>query len=281
MPVRPAALNAQRSAACALTRPRATAPLPNSSARCARTFATGAQKSVVHTTWITASAAPRLASSALQRAARWPLDSYRGAFNRLETNGGVRPLRTLAYVRCFLPAVARARRRARPGQGSNGLPRCAGCPAVLAFGSCRITRFACFAALRSNTMRQVRARSARVRAPTQSLCSSAAPIRPAQATLGALPANGAVLNPSHATNGCATGLRTRAAQGSRSEAKTAEVARWARCGCPVAARRQRVRTLKVRTGPNADSQIYTFERSCVSAAGKGGRTGSTPRRSRH
>ncbi len=33
----------------------------------------------------------------------------------------------------------------------------------------------------------------------------------------------------------ATGPRTRAAQGSRSEAKTAEVARWARLGCPFAA----------------------------------------------
>lgn len=78
MPVRLAVLNAQQSAACALTRPHATAHLPNSFARYARRFATGAQRSVVHTTWITASAAPRLASSAPQRAARWPLDPAAG-----------------------------------------------------------------------------------------------------------------------------------------------------------------------------------------------------------
>lgn len=78
MHVQPAVLNAQQSAACALTRPRATAHLLDSFARCARRFVTGAKKSVVHTTWITASAAPRLASSAPQHAARWPLDPAAG-----------------------------------------------------------------------------------------------------------------------------------------------------------------------------------------------------------
>ncbi len=78
MHVQPAVLNAQQSAACVLTRPRATVHLPNSFARYARTFATGAQKSVVHTTWIIASGAPRLAASAPQRAARWPLDPAAG-----------------------------------------------------------------------------------------------------------------------------------------------------------------------------------------------------------
>ena len=127
--------------------------------------------------------------------------------------------RVRLFERVRLPwrACVQARRRARPGQGSDGLPRCAGFPAVLGFGSCRTTRFACFAALRSNRVRQVSPRSARVRAPTQSLAlqaapgqqarpfarhkrspgpfvsllaSSAAPIRPAQAAPGALRANG-------------------------------------------------------------------------------------------
>ena len=96
-------------------------------------------------------------------------------------------------------AWARASRRAGRRRGSEGWPRCAGCPAVLGFGSCRITRFACFAALRSNRMRQVRSRSARVRAPTQSLCSSAAPIRPACAPPGALRATASVCEAPHAT----------------------------------------------------------------------------------
>ena len=130
------------------------------------------------------------------------------------------PLRSFAGVRPLLLASARARRRAGRRRGSVGWPRCAGCPAVQAlryrrapcilslskdFGSCRITRFACFAALRSNRMRQVRSRSARVRAPTQSLCSSAAPIRPACAPPGALRATGSVCDAPHATTGPATG----------------------------------------------------------------------------
>ena len=82
MPVRHLVLNAQRSAECALTQPRAIARLPNSSASYARIFATGAQKSVVHTTWITASAAPRLAPIAPQRVERWALDQAVGKRGR-------------------------------------------------------------------------------------------------------------------------------------------------------------------------------------------------------
>jgi len=147
------------------------------------------------------------------------------------TMPAIGPLRLFAKVRSCVLAAARARRRAGRSRGSKGLPRCAGCPAVLAFGSCRITRFACFAALRSNRMRQVRSRSARVRAPTQSLAlqaalgasaqplarhkqstglfvsglaSSAAPIRPACAPPVALPATGSVCRAAHAAPGSAT-----------------------------------------------------------------------------
>lgn len=83
MPVRHVVLNAQRSAACAPTGPRATVHLPDSFASYAQTFATGAQRNVVHTTWITASAAPRLASTVRPRAERWPLDRAAGKGVRL------------------------------------------------------------------------------------------------------------------------------------------------------------------------------------------------------
>ena len=211
------------------------------------------------------------------------------------------PLRLLASVRnAQSPSLAQARRRARPGPGSDGLPRCAGCPAVLALASCRMTRFACCAALRSDRMRQARSRSARVRAPTPRLRSSAAPICPAQAALGALPATGSVCAAAHATTASATGHpgragraceapsstgfgararsalrdltrcvcptkvsaanggsyatgpRARAAQGSRSAAKTASPKRRALPGCPVAAPMQAKREFNDSNGPSAD-----------------------------
>ena len=209
------------------------------------------------------------------------------------------PLRLFANFHSCMLASARARRRAGRRRGSKGLPRCAGFPAVLGFGSCRITRFACFAALRSNRMRQVRSRSARVRAPTQSLRSSAAPIRPACTPPGALPATEVVSDTAHTTtvsatrhsgrarraceapssagfgararsalraltrcvcsttvsaaNGgsYATGPRARAAQGSRSEAKTASPARWALPGCLVAALLPTMWNANDRNGPEA------------------------------
>jgi hypothetical protein len=51
----------------------------------------------------------------------------------------------------------------------------------------------------------------------------------------------------------ATGPRDRAAQGSRSEAKAAEVARWARPGCRVAALPQAAWKFNVCNGPRADA----------------------------
>ena len=70
MRVRHVALNVRRCAACVPTLSPATAHLPSNFAICARTFATGAPKSVAHTTWITASAARRLVAIAPQHAAK-------------------------------------------------------------------------------------------------------------------------------------------------------------------------------------------------------------------
>jgi hypothetical protein len=69
MLARHVALNVRQSAACALTRWPATAHFQNSFVRCVPTFATGAPKSVAHTTWITAKAALKLVVIAPQRAA--------------------------------------------------------------------------------------------------------------------------------------------------------------------------------------------------------------------
>ena len=92
-----------------------------------------------------------------------------------------------ASVRLFSPAAVQARRRARPGQGSGGLP----------FALLRVpcdarvpgpwpNSLRSLHSLRSNKRPQVRARGARVRAWPATLCFSAAPIRPAQAAPGAL-----------------------------------------------------------------------------------------------
>ena len=94
----------------------------------------------------------------------------------------------LAIVRyAQTPCSAQAMRRARPGQGSDGLPFAllrVPCDARVPGpwpNSLRSLR-----SLRSNKPPQVRARSARVRARPGTLCFSAAPIRPAQAPPGAL-----------------------------------------------------------------------------------------------
>ena len=64
-----------------------------------------------------------------------------------------------------------------------------------------------------------------------------------------------------AANGgsCATGPRARAAQGSRSAAKTASPACWALPGCPVAAPMPAKREFNVSNGPSRDSQIDAIE----------------------
>ena len=61
----------------------------------------------------------------------------------------------------------------------------------------------------------------------------------------------------------ATGPRARAAQGSRSAAKTASPARWALPGCLVAAPLSTKRNVKDRNGPSRDSQIDAIEHTCV------------------
>ena len=102
MLVRHVVSNVRQSAACALTRWPATAHFQNSFVRFVRTFATGAQKSAAHTTWITARAAPRLVVIAPQRAAKWPLnqtevDLIRQQGNRKTTaRGKVWPMQGLA-----------------------------------------------------------------------------------------------------------------------------------------------------------------------------------------
>ena len=201
----------------------------------------------------------------------------------------------------ILRILARARRRARPGPGSKGLPFAllrVPCDARLAGPVEKLPPLAALALVKQ--FRRVRARSARVRAWPASLRFSAAPIRPAQAAPGALPARRAVFHVPHATtvsatgqpgraqracealsstglearacthalreltrrdclttvsaaNGgsFATGPRTRAAQGSRSEAKTAEVVRWARPGCPVAAQLPRRQGFEGSKRPNS------------------------------
>ena len=177
----------------------------------------------------------------------------------------ISPLRLFATVRSRPLASARARWRAGPGRGSDGLP----------FALLRVPCDArvpglwpnSLRSLRSNRRPQVRARSA-LRARPGTLRFSAAPIRPAQAPPAALLAPGSVADISHAsgveararsahrdltrcacstTANAASGrscasfdrLRTtgllRAAQGSRSVAETASPKRRALPGCLVAA----------------------------------------------
>jgi hypothetical protein len=132
------------------------------------------------------------------------------------------PLRKFATVRdSHTQSTARARRRARPVQGSDGLPFAllrVPCDARVAGpwpNSLRSLR-----SLRSNKRPQVRARSARVRTRPATLCFSAAPIRPAQAPPGALRARGCFSVQAHAECSLARGrcgagatVRSREAQG--------------------------------------------------------------------
>ena len=196
---------------------------------------------------------------------------------------GFGALRVLATVPPCVRASVSARRRARPGPGSDGWPFAAlrvPCDARLAGPVAELAAFASLSALRH--LQRVSSRSA-LRARPATLCFSAAPIRPAQAAPAALPATGRVFDEARAAKAsatghpggaqraceapsstgfgararsalreltrracsttvsvanegsCATGPRTRAAQGSRSAAKTASPARRALPGCPVAA----------------------------------------------
>ena len=127
------------------------------------------------------------------------------------------PLRLFATVRSRPLASARARWRAGPGRGSDGLP----------FASLRVpcdarvpglwpNSLRSLRSLRSNRRPQVRARSA-LRARPGTLRFSAAPIRPAQAPPAALQATGAAVDASHTTTGPATGHPGRARRACEAE----------------------------------------------------------------
>ena len=231
--------------------------------------------------------------------------------------------------RSLTRAAARARRRARPGPGSDGLPFAAlrvPCDARVPGPVAELASFALLTALRH--LQRVRSRSA-LRARPGTLHFSAAPIRPTQAPPAAWQATAGVFvvchptvvsttrHPGSAGRACeaepghkqssglfvpgegpglcarrglqgtssarfgararsalrqltrcvclttvsaanggsyATGPRTRAAQGSRSAAKTASVARPALPGCRVAAPRPPAWEWVVSNGPRTDSQ---------------------------
>ena len=115
------------------------------------------------------------------------------------------PLRLFAIVRSFKFVSARARRRARPGRGSDGLPfaslrvPCGTRSSGPSHNSLRSLR-----SLRSNTCAESDDEARQMRARPEDLRSSAAPIRPAQAAPGALRATGSVCRATHATNASAT-----------------------------------------------------------------------------
>jgi hypothetical protein len=215
------------------------------------------------------------------------------------------PLRLFARV-CFLvPASARARRRAGPGRGSDGWPFAAlrvPCGARPSGPSHNSLRSLC--SLRSSR-RDESDDEARQGARPEGLCSSAAPIRPAQATPATLPATESVFDITSTTPGCATGQpgsarraceapsstgcvararsapceltrracpsaanavsaascatgpRTRAAQGSRSAAKTASAVRRALPGCPDSAPPPAERDLNDGKRPQAAARAST------------------------
>jgi len=113
-------------------------------------------------------------------------------------------------VRSLLLASARARRRARPGRGSDGLP----------FAALRVPSGTRPSGPSHNSLRSLRSlrsdrcdesvHEARWRARPEALLSSAAPIRPAHAAPGALPAVGSVIDAPPTTDAPATGHSGRA-----------------------------------------------------------------------
>ena len=86
-----------------------------------------------------------------------------------------------------------------------------------------------------------------------------------------------------AANGgsCATGPRTRAAQGSRSAAKTASAKRWALPGCPVAApppaKRNIQRPQRDDTRPRQAQVVHFRSRGCRQACAPSGPSRTGPR----
>ena len=150
---------------------------------------------------------------------------------------------------------AQARLQAGQHRGSDATPRCAGSAVVLAFGSCRITRFACFAALRSNRMRQIRARSTRVRAPTQTLRSSPSHTHPGTGRPAALP-----------RRHCTSRPRWRRCPQGRG---------WAAAGRACEATRSRGLVARVRTRTLRD--LTRSIGSTIASAASGGRYAAGPR----
>ena len=137
----------------------------------------------------------------------------------------VGPILMFASVRCLMLASARARRRAGPGRGSDGWPfaalrgPCGARSSGPSLNSLRSLR-----SLRSDS-RDESVDEARQGARPEALCSSAAPIRPAQAPPAALPATGLVCDVPHATTGSATGQPGRARHACEAPSSTGAGAR--------------------------------------------------------
>ena len=136
------------------------------------------------------------------------------------------PLRVFACARTFMRASARARRRAGPGRGSDGLPfaalrvPCGARSSGPSHSSLRSLR-----SLRSNTCAESDDEARQMRARPEALRSSAAPIRPAQAPHVALRATASVCDAMHATNGSATRHPGRAQRACEALRSTGLVAR--------------------------------------------------------
>ena len=136
------------------------------------------------------------------------------------------PLRLFAIVRSFKFVSARARRRARPGRGSDGLPfaslrvPCGTRSSGPSHNSLRSLR-----SLRSNTCAESDDEARQMRARPEGLRSSAAPIRPAQAPPGALPATEVVSDTTHTTPLSATRHPGRAQRACEALRSTGLVAR--------------------------------------------------------
>ena len=113
--------------------------------------------------------------------------------------------RLIEHVRSLTHVLARARRRARPGPGSDGLPfaalrvPCGARPSGPSHNSLRSLR-----SLRSNRCDESDDEARQMRARPEDLRSSAAPIRPAQAPPAAWPATRAAFDLRHPTTGSTT-----------------------------------------------------------------------------
>ena len=154
---------------------------------------------------------------------------------------GFGALRVFATVPSCLRASVSARRRVRPGSGSDGWPFASlrvPCDARLAGPVAELAAFAALSTLRH--LQRVSSRSA-LRARPATLCFSAAPIRPAQAAPAALPAAASVRDQSPATAACATGHPGSAKRACEAPSSTGFGARarsalrqLTRCVCPTA-----------------------------------------------